>query len=136
MSLSKYQKEKANISNYIFHHFEFVVCFAPLSHEVERNIILELSSTAASMKLKLESGDTPTRRVWLCKDPHSSVVGAVYVHILRTLTWHSQVAAVEMLRTHVGPTPTVGPGCNRPHFLSGEFSSYRKYRKRLKPKIS
>ena len=67
------------------YHFEFVVCFATLSHEVERNIILDLSSTAASMKSKLESGDTPIRRVWLCEDPHGSVVGAVYVHVLRTL---------------------------------------------------
>ena len=74
--------------NYIFYHFEFVVCFAPLSHEVERNIILNLSTTAASMKSKLESGDTPTRRVFLCEDPHSSVVGAVYVHVLRTLMTH------------------------------------------------
>ena len=84
--LSKYQKNKANILNYIFYHFEFVVCFATVSHEVERDIILDLSSTAASMKSKLESGDTSTRRVWLCEDPHSSVVGAVYVHVLRTLS--------------------------------------------------
>ena len=83
--LLKYQKNKANILNYIFYHFEFVVCFAPLSHEVERNIIFDLSSTASSMKSKLERGNTPIRRVWLCEDPHSSVVGAVYVHVLRTL---------------------------------------------------
>ena len=57
----------------------------PLSHEVERNIIIDFSSTAASIKSKLESGDTPTRRVWLSEDPHSSVVGVVYVHVLRTL---------------------------------------------------
>ena len=28
---------------------------------------------------------TLTRRVWLCENPHGSVVGAVYVHVLRTL---------------------------------------------------
>ena len=37
------------------------------------------------MKSKLESGDTPTSRVWLCEDPHSSVVGAVNIHVLWTL---------------------------------------------------
>ena len=37
------------------------------------------------MKSKLESGDTLTRRVWLCEDSHDSVVGAVYVHVLQTL---------------------------------------------------
>ena len=83
--LSKYQEKKANILNYIICHFEFVVCFAPLLHKVERNIILDLGSTANSMKSKRESGNTPTRRVWLCEDPHESVVGAVCVHVLRTL---------------------------------------------------
>ena len=83
--LSKYPEKKANILNYIFYHFEFVVYFAPLLHKVERDIILDLRSTAASIKWMLESGDTSTRRVWLCEDPHSSVVGAVYVNVLRTL---------------------------------------------------
>ena len=75
--LSKYQKKKANILNYIFCHFEFVIYFAPLLHEVEKNIILDLDSTADSMRSKPESGDTSTSRVCLCEDPHKSVVGAV-----------------------------------------------------------
>ena len=49
-----------NILNNIFCHFEFVVCFAPLPHEVERNIILDLRSTADSVKSKRGSGGTPT----------------------------------------------------------------------------
>ena len=35
--LLKNLKKKGNILNYIFCHFEFVICFAPLLHEVVRN---------------------------------------------------------------------------------------------------
>ena len=45
------------------------------------------------MKSKPESGDTPTRRVWLCEDRHGSVVGAVYVHVLRTLARQHEIEA-------------------------------------------
>ena len=38
-------KNKSNILNYIFCHFKFFVCFAPLSHEFERNIILDFKMT-------------------------------------------------------------------------------------------
>ena len=98
--LSKYQTKKANILNYIFYHFEFVVCFVPLLHEGERNIIPDLSSIAASMKSKLESRDTPTRRIWLCEDPHSSVVGIAYVHVLRTLS-HGQTLVLNFPKMRV-----------------------------------
>ena len=60
--ISKYLKNKLNILNYIFCHFEFVVCFALLLYEVERNIVLDLGSTADSVKSKRERGghtDTP-----------------------------------------------------------------------------
>ena len=40
--ISKYLKNKANILNYLFCHFEFFVCFAQFLHEVERNIILDI----------------------------------------------------------------------------------------------
>ena len=32
------------------------------------------------------AGDTSTRQVWFCKDPHGSAVGVENVHLLRTLT--------------------------------------------------
>ena len=53
--------------------------------DIWRLVSLYLVSMIKSIKSELESGDTPTRCVWLCEDPHSSVVGAVYVHVLRTL---------------------------------------------------
>ena len=63
-----------NIFNYIFRRFESFVCFAPLSHEVERNIILDIGSTADSVESKRGSGDTLTRRVCFCEVPHGPVV--------------------------------------------------------------
>ena len=77
---------KCRYFNNIFCHFEFVVCFAPFLHQDERNIILELGSTAYSVKWKRGSGDTPTRRVQLCEVSHGSVVGAEKFHDLGTLT--------------------------------------------------
>ena len=59
-----------NILNCIFCHFEFVVCFAPPSHKIERNTIVDLGSTADSVESKRWSGDTPSRRVCLCKIQH------------------------------------------------------------------
>ena len=50
--------------------------------------------TADSVKSKRESGDTPTCRVWLCEDPHGSVVGAVYVHVLRTVAPPTALASI------------------------------------------
>ena len=73
---------KGNIINYIFCHFQFAVYFAPLSHEVERNIILDLGSTADSVKLKRGNGDTLTRRVCLCEVSHWSEVEAAKFHDL------------------------------------------------------
>ena len=78
-------KKKGNILNYVFSHFEFVICFAPLSLEVERNIILDLGSTVDSVESKRGSGGTLTRRVCLCEVPHGSVVGATMFHDLGTL---------------------------------------------------
>ena len=57
-----------------------VVCFAPLLHEVNRNIILDHGSTADSVKSEPRSRDSRTSRIWLRKDPHRSVVGAETVH--------------------------------------------------------
>ena len=82
---SKYQRTKGNILNDIFGDFKFVVCFAPLWHEVDRNIIFDLGSTDESVKSKRRSGDTPTRRAWLCALPHGSVVGATSSHVLGSL---------------------------------------------------
>ena len=48
--------------------------------------ILNLGSTADSVKSKRESEDTPICRVWLFEDPHGSVVKANYVHVLRILS--------------------------------------------------
>ena len=75
----------ANILNYIFGQFEYFVCFAPLSYEVERKIILDLCSTAGIVKSKRGSGDIPTRRVCLSDRPHGSVVGAPKFYDLGTL---------------------------------------------------
>ena len=74
--LLKISKKKSNILNYIFCQLKFVVCFAPLSREVKRDIILDHGSTADSVKPKRGSGDTPTGRVCLCEVQHVSVVGA------------------------------------------------------------
>ena len=70
--------------NYVFCHFEFVVCFAPLSHEVGRNIIVGLGLAADSVESKRGSGDTPTRRVCLCEGLYGSVMGAARFHDLGT----------------------------------------------------
>ena len=69
----------------MFCDFEFVVCLAPLKHEVERNIILDLGSTVDSVKSKRGSRDTPTFRFCLSEFPHGSVVGATKFHDLGTL---------------------------------------------------
>ena len=59
---------------------------------------LHSTLTADRVKSKRESGDTPIRHVWLCEDPHGSVVGAVYVHVLRTLVYgYQQCDAFEKL---------------------------------------
>ena len=78
----KLSKMKPYILNCIFCHFEFVVCFVPFLHEAERNVILDLGSTAYNVKSKWESGDTPISRVWLCENPHGSMVKAEYVPVI------------------------------------------------------
>ena len=45
----------------------------------------DLGSIADSVKSKRGSGDTPTRRAWLCMLPHWSVVGAASSHVLVSL---------------------------------------------------
>ena len=42
------------------------------------------------MESKRESGDTPTRRVCLCEDPHGSVMGAAGIHDLGTLPGYKE----------------------------------------------
>ena len=86
-------------------------------------IILDLDSTADSLKSKRGSGDTPTHHVWLCKDPHGSVVEADYVHILRTLSKRNK-AAVKLTRyraemTLTGPEQAVDIECRDYEMGSG-----------------
>ena len=58
-------------------------------HCAPRHVIyyFDLGSTADSVKLKRGSGDTPTRRAWLCVLPHGSVIGAASSHVLGSLSW-------------------------------------------------
>ena len=124
MFIKKLEKN-VNISNNIFCHFEFVICFSPLLHEVEknqRNIILDLSSTADSVKSKRENGDTPTRHVSLCEDPHGSVVGAVCVHILRTMRDTSPDAAIRV----TSDRPAVG---TQERYFSTTWWKHTEYRR-------
>ena len=51
-SFPKISEEKSCFLNKIFHKFEIVVCFAPLSHGVERNTILNFDSITESVKSK------------------------------------------------------------------------------------
>ena len=48
----KISEKKCCFLNNIFHKFETVVCFAPLSHGVERNTILNFDSLTESLKSK------------------------------------------------------------------------------------
>ena len=56
----------------IFYHFEFVVCFAPLSHEVERNIIFDLIRSSYLIEAR-KWGHTNTPRMGV--KPNGKLLG-------------------------------------------------------------
>ena len=119
---------KAYIFNDIFGDFKFIVCFAPLWHEVDRNIILDLGSTDESVKSKRGSGDIPTRRAWLCVHPHRSVVGAASSHDLGSLAsyqiGHANHAHTITGYVRVNKVVAVSLVARATEFSSSEFENW------------
>ena len=110
--------------NDICSDFKFVVCFAPLWHEVYRNIIFDLGSTAERVKSsKWESGDTPTRRAWLRVLPRGSVVGVTSSHVLGSLI---RPRSSNTASTYCSTVPWFLVCSDRSMFISAGTKRYKK----------